>query len=69
MLLNSNHLFCVVFLIQEALVLSDSIALAIRPRPGVWEYVSVALSQSGPKVQTITPSQYLQYKEEVVGSR
>nr|XP_023908446.1 sucrose synthase-like [Quercus suber] len=53
---------------QEALVLADSIALAIRPRPGVWEYVSVAQSQSGPKVQTITPSQYLQYKEEVVGS-
>ena len=50
-------------------MLADSIALAIRPRPGVWEYVSVAVSQSGPKVQTITPSQYLQYKEEVVGSR
>uniref|UniRef100_A0A2N9HD07 Sucrose synthase n=1 Tax=Fagus sylvatica TaxID=28930 RepID=A0A2N9HD07_FAGSY len=46
--------------IQEALVLPGSIALAIRPKPGVWEYVSV------PAFQPMTPAEFLQFKEEVI---
>lgn len=39
-------------------------AVSIRPRPGVWEYVRVDVSQLN--VEELTVSQYLRFKEELV---
>ncbi|CAH9077085.1 unnamed protein product [Cuscuta europaea] len=49
---------------QEAIVLSPWVALAIRLRPGVWEYVRVNVNASG--VEEMTVPEYLQLKEELV---
>ncbi|KAG1361120.1 putative Sucrose synthase 6 [Cocos nucifera] len=46
---------------QEAVVLPPIIAFAVRPHPGMWEYVKV---HSGDlTVEAITPSEYLRSKE------
>ncbi|KAG5251856.1 sucrose synthase family protein [Salix suchowensis] len=49
---------------QEAIVLPPFVAVAIRPRPGVWEYVRVDISQLS--VEELTVSEYLRFKEELV---
>ncbi|XP_061967950.1 sucrose synthase 2 [Populus nigra] len=49
---------------QEAIVLPPFVAVSIRPRPGVWEYVRVDVSQL--KVEELTVSEYLRFKEELV---
>ncbi|KAI9400158.1 hypothetical protein POPTR_002G202300v4 [Populus trichocarpa] len=49
---------------QEAIVLPPFVAVSIRPRPGVWEYVRVDVSQLN--VEELTVSQYLRFKEELV---
>ncbi|XP_008783098.2 sucrose synthase 1 [Phoenix dactylifera] len=49
---------------QEAIVLPPWVALAIRPRPGVWEYVRVNVSELA--VEELTVPEYLQFKEELV---
>lgn len=49
---------------QEAIVLPPWVALAIRPRPGVWEYVRVNVSELA--VQELSVSEYLKFKEELV---
>ncbi|XP_038990267.1 sucrose synthase 2 isoform X2 [Phoenix dactylifera] len=49
---------------QEAIVLPPWVALAIRPRPGVWQYVRVNVSELA--VEELTVPQYLQFKEELV---
>ncbi|XP_027126774.1 sucrose synthase [Coffea arabica] len=51
--------------IQEALVLPPLIALAIRLRPGVWEYVGVNVDDF--HVEEMTVKEYLHFKEELVG--
>ncbi|KAL0426747.1 UNVERIFIED_CONTAM: Sucrose synthase [Sesamum latifolium] len=49
---------------QEAIVLPPWVALAIRLRPGVWEYVRVNVNAL--VVEEVSVSQYLQFKEELV---
>lgn len=52
---------------QEAIVVPPWVALAIRPRPGVWEYVRVNVSELA--VEELTVPEYLQFKEELVDGR
>ncbi|KAL9242187.1 hypothetical protein vseg_016212 [Gypsophila vaccaria] len=49
---------------QEAIVLSPWITLAVRPRPGVWEYIRVNMDALA--VEELTPSEFLHVKEELV---
>nr|AEN79500.1 sucrose synthase 1 [Phelipanche ramosa] len=49
---------------QEAIVLPPWVALAIRLRPGVWEYVRVNVNAL--VVEELTVPQYLHFKEELV---
>lgn len=55
------------YAIQEAIVIPPWVALAIRPRPGVWEYVRVNVSELA--VEELTVPQFLQFKEELVDER
>ncbi|THU70226.1 hypothetical protein C4D60_Mb08t22780 [Musa balbisiana] len=52
---------------QEAIVLPPFVAIAIRPRPGVWEYVRVNVYELS--VEQLSVSEYLQFKEELVDGR
>ncbi|KAL2556639.1 Sucrose synthase 3 [Forsythia ovata] len=49
---------------QEAIVLPPFVAIAVRPRPGVWEYVRVNVYELS--VDQLTVSEYLRFKEELV---
>nr|QRY06401.1 sucrose synthase 06 [Brassica juncea] len=49
---------------EEAIVLPPFVALAIRPRPGVREYVRVNVYELS--VDHLTVSEYLRFKEELV---
>ncbi|KAL6547022.1 SAGA histone acetylase and TREX-2 complexes component [Orobanche minor] len=49
---------------QEAVVISPRVALAFRPRPGVWVYLLLNLEQLS--VATLSVSEYLKFKETVV---
>ncbi|XP_072994916.1 sucrose synthase 1-like [Typha latifolia] len=49
---------------QEAIVIPPWVALAIRPRPGVWEYVRVNVSELA--VEKLSESDYLQLKDKLV---
>ncbi|KAL9224634.1 hypothetical protein vseg_000652 [Gypsophila vaccaria] len=49
---------------KEAIVLAPWITLAVRPRPGVWEYIQVNVDALA--VEELTPSQFLHVKEELV---
>ncbi|KAK9756925.1 hypothetical protein RND81_01G130200 [Saponaria officinalis] len=49
---------------QEAIVVPPFVAIAIRPRPGVWEYVRVNVYELN--VEQLTESEYLHFKEELV---
>ncbi|KAJ3671792.1 hypothetical protein LUZ60_007871 [Juncus effusus] len=49
---------------QEAIVLPPWVALAIRPRPGVWEYIRVNVSEL--VVEELTVAEYLRFKEKLV---
>ena len=40
------------------------VALAVRPRPGVWEYIRVNLHAL--VVEELTPAEFLHFKEELV---
>ncbi|RZR87829.1 hypothetical protein BHM03_00015300 [Ensete ventricosum] len=52
---------------QEAIVLPPFVAVAVRPRPGVWEYVRVNVHELS--VEQLSASEYLQFKEELVDER
>ncbi|URD91599.1 hypothetical protein MUK42_00734 [Musa troglodytarum] len=52
---------------QEAIVLPPFVAIAVRPRPGVWEYVRVNVHELS--VEQLSVSEYLQFKEELVDER
>nr|AEH27530.1 putative sucrose synthase [Amorphophallus konjac] len=49
---------------QEAIVLPPFVAIAVRPRPGVWEYVRVNVYELS--VEQLSVSEYLGFKEELV---
>ncbi|CAN1353214.1 Sucrose synthase 2 [Linum perenne] len=49
---------------MEAIVLPPFVAIAVRPRPGVWEYVRVNVNDLS--VDQLTISEYLKFKEELV---
>lgn len=49
--------------LQEAVVDPPYVAFAIRPNPGVWEYVRV--NSEDLSVEPITPTDYLKFKERV----
>lgn len=53
--------------IQEALVLSPYLALAIRPRPGVWEHIRINMKTLD--VEELPVAEYLMMKEELVDGR
>ncbi|TYJ24993.1 hypothetical protein E1A91_A07G017900v1 [Gossypium mustelinum] len=50
--------------IQEATVSPPWVALAIRPRPGVWQYIKVNVHTL--VVEDLTVSKYLHFKEQLV---
>lgn len=43
------------------------VALAVRPRPGVWEYLRVDVH--GLVVDELSAAEYLKFKEELVEGR
>ena len=45
-------------------MLPPFVAIAVRPRPGVWEYVRVNVNEL--HVEQLTVSEYLRFKEELV---
>ncbi|XP_061996660.1 sucrose synthase [Rosa rugosa] len=49
---------------QEAIVLPPWVALAVRPRPGVWEYIRVNVHSL--VAEELLVSEYLHFKEELV---
>ncbi|WCJ22253.1 Sucrose synthase [Euphorbia peplus] len=49
---------------MEAIVLPPFVAMAIRPRPGVWEYFRVNVYEL--TVEQLDVSEYLRFKEELV---
>ncbi|KAJ4969448.1 hypothetical protein NE237_016149 [Protea cynaroides] len=49
---------------QEAIVLPPFVAIAVRPRPGVWEFVRVNFHEL--IVEELSVSEYLRFKEELV---
>jgi sucrose synthase len=49
---------------QEAIVLPPLVALAVRPRPGVWDYICVDVNVL--KVETLSVPEYLNLKEKLV---
>ncbi|XP_039021416.1 sucrose synthase 2 isoform X3 [Hibiscus syriacus] len=48
---------------QEAIVLPPYVAIAVRPRPGVWEYVRVNVHELS--VEQLGVSEYLRFKEDL----
>ncbi|XP_030543188.1 sucrose synthase 2 [Rhodamnia argentea] len=52
---------------QEAIVLPPFVAIAVRPRPGVWEYIRVNVYELS--VEQLTVSEYLGFKEELVDGK
>lgn len=49
---------------QEAIVLAPWVALAVRPKPGVWEYVRVNVHEL--VVQHLSVAEYLEFKEALI---
>ncbi|XP_039021415.1 sucrose synthase 2 isoform X2 [Hibiscus syriacus] len=52
---------------QEAIVLPPYVAIAVRPRPGVWEYVRVNVHELS--VEQLGVSEYLRFKEDLAEQR
>ena len=52
---------------QEAIILPPWIVLAVRPRPGVWEYVRVNVDELA--VEQLSVDEYLEFKEHLVNER
>jgi len=43
------------------------VAIGVRPRPGVWEYVRVNVSELS--VEQLSVAEYLSFKEELVDGK
>lgn len=52
---------------QEAVVIPPFVALAVRPHPGIWEFVRA--NSDDLSVNDITMSEYLKYKESLYDSK
>lgn len=52
---------------QEAIVLPPWVAFAVRPRPGVWEYIRVNVHSL--VAEELKVPEYLHFKEELVDGR
>ncbi|KAI3668293.1 hypothetical protein L6452_43370 [Arctium lappa] len=52
---------------QEGIILPPYVALAVRPRPGVWEFVRLNVHELS--VEQLTVTEYLIFKEELVDGR
>lgn len=50
-------------ILQEAAVVPPNVALAVRPTPGIWEYVKV--NSDNLEVSGITATEYLKFKESI----
>jgi len=61
---NKLHDTVSLFWWQEAIVLPPFVVIAVRPRPGVWEYVRVNVHELS--VEQLTVSEYLSFKEALV---
>lgn len=48
---------------QEAAVLPPFVAFAVRPNPGIWEFVKV--NSEDLRVENISPRDYLKFKETI----
>jgi len=48
-------------------VLPPWVALAIRPRPGVWDYIRVNVNELA--VEELSVSEYLAFKEQLVDGK
>uniref|UniRef100_A0A2N9G1F6 sucrose synthase n=1 Tax=Fagus sylvatica TaxID=28930 RepID=A0A2N9G1F6_FAGSY len=62
--LNDSQFSKVLQSAQEAIVLPPFVAIALRPRPGVWEYVRVNVYELS--VDHLSVAEYLRFKEELV---
>ncbi|WRX22578.1 Sucrose synthase - like 5 [Theobroma cacao] len=62
--LRDSPFFKVLESAQEAIVLPPFVAIAVRPRPGVWEYVRVNVYELS--VDHLSVPEYLRFKEELV---
>lgn len=60
-------MFTCASILQEAIVSPPWIALAVRPRPGVWEYIRVNVHAL--VVEQLQVAEYLHFKEELVDGR
>ncbi|KAJ9543116.1 hypothetical protein OSB04_022823 [Centaurea solstitialis] len=49
---------------QEGIILPPYVALAVRPRPGVWEFLRLNVNELS--VEQLTVTEYLIFKEELV---
>ncbi|KAL5561413.1 hypothetical protein UlMin_031160 [Ulmus minor] len=49
---------------QEAIIMPPFVAISVRPRPGVWEFVRVNVHEL--TVEQLSVSEYLSFKEELV---
>ncbi|XXG39245.1 hypothetical protein AAC387_Pa01g0255 [Persea americana] len=53
----------IIYSTQEAAVVPPSIGFAVRPNPGIWEYIKVNAEDLS--VDSITPSEFLKMKESI----
>ncbi|KAL8214870.1 hypothetical protein R6Q57_004319 [Mikania cordata] len=52
---------------QEGITLPPYVALAVRPRPGVWDFLRVNVNELS--IEQLSVSEYLGFKEELVNGR
>ncbi|KAK7269666.1 hypothetical protein RIF29_22400 [Crotalaria pallida] len=60
----SKNILDLKFTSKEAIVLPPFVVIAVRPRPGVWEYVRVNVYELS--VEQLSIPEYLRFKEELV---
>lgn len=52
--------------VQEAMVLPPWVGFAVRPRPGIWEYVRIDVEDL--TLEELTGAEYLRFKEQLANS-
>ena len=56
-------LWCLWIGLQEAMVLPPWVGFAVRPRPGIWEYVRINVEEL--LVEELSVTEYLGFKESL----